>query len=363
MGDALLAVGTAKGLFLLRSRDDRTTWELEGPHFAMHAVAAVAIDTRGGTPRILAGASSRHWGPNVSISDDLGATWEEPDEGAIAFPPDTDTALANVWQLAPGPVNEPDVVYAGTEPSALWRSEDGGRSFTLVRGLWDHPHRPQWHPGGGGQCLHTVIPHPSDGQRVLVAMSTGGVYLTADGGTSWNPFNKGITAGFLPEEQPEFGQCVHKVAMHPDRPDRLFLQHHGGVYRSDDDARSWTRIDAGLPADFGFPVVVHPTRPDTAYVVPLVADMRRIAPGERLRVWRTDDAGESWAELAAGMPDEPHFGTVLRDALCTDGGDPAGLYLGPRNGEVWASRDDGDSWRQVAAHLPEVLCVRAAVLS
>jgi hypothetical protein len=363
MGDALLAIGTGKGLFLARSRDGRASWEVDGPHFPMHAVAAVAIDTRRDTPRILAGASSRHWGPNVSVSDDFGATWAEPDEGAVVFPKDTDAALANVWQLTPAPADQPEVVYAGAEPSSLWRSEDGGRTFELVRGLWDHPHRPQWHPGGGGQCLHTVLPHPTDPRRILIAMSTGGVYLTDDGGQTWVPANRGVAADFLPEPDAEFGQCVHKVAMHPDRPERLFLQHHGGVYRSDDAAGTWTRIDDGLPADFGFPIVVHPHRPDTVYVLPLVADMRRIPPGDRLRAWRSDDAGETWSELAAGMPDEPHFASVLRDAMCTDDGEPAGVYLGTRNGEVWASRDDGDSWSLVAQHLPDVQVVRAAVLS
>jgi photosystem II stability/assembly factor-like uncharacterized protein len=207
-----------------------------------------------------------------------------------------------------------------------------------------------------------VLPHPRDPADVLVAMSTGGVYRTADGGATWNASNTGVEARFLPDPHPEFGQCVHKVARHPGKPDQLFLQNHGGVYRSDDGGTHWTSIADGLPADFGFAVAVHPHRPDTAYVVPLVADVRRIPPGERLRVWRTDDAGRRWSELADGLPDEPHYGTVLRDALCTDDADPDGVYVGTRTGEVWASADDGDRWSLVAAHLPVVLCVRAAAV-
>ena len=363
MSGALLAVGTSKGLFLGRSRDGRSTWELTGPHFPMHAVSAVAVDTRRATPRLLAGASSAHWGPAVSYSDDLGITWHESEQGGISFPEDTGAALASVWQLQPGTPEEPDVVWAGAEPSSLWRSEDGGATYELVRALWDHPHRSSWQPGAGGQCLHTVLPHPSDPGDVLVAMSTGGVYRSTDGGASWTPSNTGIGADFLPGPQPEFGQCVHKVARHPDRPDQLFLQNHGGVYRSDDGAATWTPIGDGLPAVFGFPVAVHPHRPGTAYVAPLVADAHRMPPGDRLRIWRTSDAGETWTELSEGFPDEPHYATVLRDAMCTDTGDPAGVYVGTRSGEVWASRDDGDSWEAVASHLPDVLCVRAVLLA
>jgi photosystem II stability/assembly factor-like uncharacterized protein len=362
MSQVLLTIGTSKGLFLARSTDDRISWQVSGPQFAMHAVAAIGIDTRRATPRLLAGASSAHWGPAVSHSDDLGATWVEPEEASIAFPEDAGASLAQVWQLRPAPSDQPDVVYAGAEPSSLWRSTDGGVSFDLVRALWDHPHRPDWHPGAGGQCLHTVIPHPRDPDSLMVAMSTGGVYRTTDGGASWNASNRGIKAQFMPDPEPEFGQCVHKVAMHPANPDRYFLQHHGGVYRSDDAGTTWTRIDAALPADFGFPVVVHPHRPDTAYVVPLVADLHRMPPGDLLRVWRTDDAGETWTELSEGLPAAPSYATVLRDALCTDDADPAGVYVGTRSGEVYASRDDGDSWSMVAAHLPDVLCVRAAVV-
>ena len=328
----------------------------------MTGVYAVAIDTRRSTPRLLAGATSNHFGPGVAFSDDLGVTWHEPEVAPIACPEETGAALGNVWQLAPGPASLPDRVYAGVEPSALFVSDDGGRSFELVRGLWDHPHREAWHPGAGGMAIHTVLPHPTEPDQVLVAMSTGGVYRTSDGGHSWVASNTGIQVGFLPDPFPEFGQCVHKVARNPDRPEQFFAQNHHGVYRSDDGGVTWSSIADGLPSDFGFPVVTHPHRPGVAYLFPLTADRLRYPPEYRARVYRTEDAGASWTGLHAGLPDAPFYPSVLRDALCVDDADPAGVYFGTRSGEVFASADEGDSWSQVAAHLPDVLCVRAATI-
>jgi photosystem II stability/assembly factor-like uncharacterized protein len=362
MPDALLAIGTRKGLFLARSRDGRATWELEGPYFPMDAVYAAAIDSRRAKPRLLAAATSGHWGPTVYRSDDLGSTWQETEGGALRFPAETGAALEHVWQLLPAGTDQPDVVWAGTEPSALFRSDDGGETFALVEGLWNHPHRPTWTPGGGGLCLHTVVPHPADPARITVAMSTGGVYRTSDGGATWEPANRGVAAPFLPDPEPEYGQCVHKIASHPQRPEQFFLQNHGGVYRSDDDARTWTSIGEGLPATFGFPVIVHPHQPGVAYVFPLVADASRMPPEARARVFRTPDAGATWEALDDGLPAEHAYFAVLRDAMCADLGQPAGIYFGTRNGEVYASSDEGDSWAAVATHLPDVYCVRAAVL-
>jgi hypothetical protein len=358
----LLAIGTRKGLWLARS-DDRQGWHLDGPHFPMQEVPSCAIDLRREPARLLVGTKSWHWGPGVLHSDDLGATWSEPEAGAVRFPDDADAAVANIWQLYPDTAERPGVVWAGSEPSALWRSEDGGETFTLVRGLWDHPHRPTWEPGFGGQAVHTVLPHPGDDQRVLVAMSTGGVYVTNDGGESWRPSNSGIKAYFLPDPWPEYGQCVHKVARDRIDPERLFAQNHHGVYRSDDGGESWTAIADGLPSDFGFPVVTHPARPETAWVVPLMADGERFPPDAELQVWRTADGGGSWERTSAGLPDG-FYASVLRDAFCSDGvADAPGLYLGARNGSVYASADGGESWVEVAHNLPDVLCVRAAQLS
>jgi photosystem II stability/assembly factor-like uncharacterized protein len=256
------------------------------------------------------------------------------------------------------------VVWAGTQPGALFRSEDGGESFTLVRSLWEHPQRPLWDAGFGGQAVHTVVTHPADPARVTVAVSTGGVYRSQDGGESWAPSNAGVQATFLPEEQryPEFGQCVHKVAQDAVDPERLYLQNHGGVYRSDDGGARWQGIADGLPAEFGFAVAAHKSRGDVAYVFPVAADSFRMPPDFRCRVYRTEDAGGSWTALSHGLPEDPSYGVVLRDALCTDDADPGGVYFGNRNGEVYASADQGDTWEQVAGHLPDVLCVRAAVV-
>ncbi|MGY1745102.1 WD40/YVTN/BNR-like repeat-containing protein [Blastococcus sp. SYSU D00695] len=356
----LLAIGTRKGLWLARSSDDRRSWTLDGPHLLAQEVAAVSIDARGPVPRVLAGIQYGHWGPTVMRSDDLGRTWQETEAGAIRFPEDTGAALARVWQLRPDSADRPGVVWAGCEPHSLWRSEDGGCTFSLVRGLWEHPHRPTWEPGGGGGAVHTVLPDPAS-DRVLVAMSTGGVYLSEDGGGSWTPRNKGITASFLPGELPEYGQCVHKVAVDAGDPDRLYAQNHFGVFATDDAGVSWRSIAGGLPADFGFPVAASPRTPGTAWVVPLVADMERLPPGGRLRVHRTRDGGDSWTELGEGLPDAS-WAAVMRDALCVDEGDPTGVYVGTRDGCVYASADEGDSFRLVAAHLPDVLVVRAVRL-
>lgn len=358
----LLAIGTRKGLWLATSTDGRASWELSGPHHPLTEVYAVGIDTRREVPRLMSGVLNMHFGPTVATSDDLGASWDEPDHAPIAFPEDTGATLERVWQFVPASSDEPDVVYAGVEPSALFRSTDGGRTYELVRGLWEHPHRKDWFPGGGGLALHTVIPDPRDRQRITVAMSTGGVYRTTDGGSSWSPANRGIHATFLPDEEPEYGQCVHKVAAHPRNPDRMFLQNHHGVYRSDDGADNWQSIAEGLPADFGFPMIVHPHRPEVIYNFPLVADMRRFPPDGLCRVYRSEDAGQSWTPLSKGLPEGQYWSAVMRDAMCTDNADAAGIYFGTRCGEVYSSRDEGDSWQRIAAHLPDVLCVRAAVV-
>lgn len=357
----LLAIGTRKGLWLSTSTNNGVTWETTGPHQPMSGVAAIMIDTRRAVPRLLIDATNEHFGPCVLASDDLGRTWSDPDQPPIKFPADTDTALRRVWQLVPGPEDQPDVVYAGTEPSALFRSEDGGLTYEMVRPLWDHPHRTKWSAGFGGQAIHTVLPHPIESDKITVAMSTGGVYQTADAGKSWAPTNKGVSAYFLPDNYPEFGQCVHKVARHASQPNRMFLQNHHGVYRSDDGGHSWQSIADGLPTDFGFAMAVHPHKPDVIYNFPITADGKRFPPDGQCRVYRSEDAGGSWTALSDGLPDD-FWSIVLRDAMSTDGADAAGIYFGSRSGEVYASKDGGDHWQRVVEHLPDVLCVRAAVV-
>jgi len=364
MVDVLVLVGTAKGLFALRSGDRRERFELTGPSFAGEEVYATCIDLRGAGPRLLCGSVSNHWGPVLRRSDDLGTSWTEAQTAALAFPAGSGAALARVWQLTPGPVDQPEVVYAGVEPAALFRSDDGGGSFSVVDGLWDHPHRPEWQPGGGGLCLHTVLVHPDDPDRLLVAISAAGVYLTDDGGKSWRASNAGIVVGFAPDAPVlEFGQCVHKVARDAGDPERLYVQHHGGIYRSDDGGGSWGPMASIAGMDFGFPVVAHPTRTGTAYLLPLESDEYRCTPDGRCIVWRTTDAGASWEPLTSGLPQDGAHLTVLRDAFTNDGQDPAGLYFGTRSGEVYGSCDDGESWRLIASHLPPVLSVRAAAVA
>lgn len=358
----LLMIGTNKGLFLARSDDNRQTWDLSEVQYPMTAVYAVAIDRRSRTPRLLASVTSSHFGPSIATSDDLGRTWREPDHAPVAFPADTGASLERVWSIAPGPEHEPDLVYVGAQPSALFRSEDRGATYTMVRELWDHPHRTEWGAGFGGQAVHTVLPDPADPAAVLVAMSTGGVYRTLDGGTTWAPSNTGIKAYFLPDPWPEFGQCVHKVARDAAMSSRLYAQNHHGVYRSDDGGETWQSIADGLPTDFGFSIVAHPHRGDVIYTFPITADAMRFPPDARCRVFRSADAGKVWQGLSDGLPESPYYGAVLRDALCVDDSPTAGVYFGTRTGEVYASRDEGDSWRQVASHLPDVLCIRAATV-
>jgi photosystem II stability/assembly factor-like uncharacterized protein len=359
MASTTLMIGTRKGLWIATS-EDREHWSLDGPDEPVNEVHSVAIDTRGEQPRLLMGSRSWHWGTQVLHSDDLGGSWKRGGDPAIRFPEDTGASLEAVWSLAPSPA-EPGVVWAGTEPSALWRSTDGGESFDLVRGLWDHPHRPTWAPGGGGQAIHTLLPHPTDPQRVAVAMSTGGVYRSDDGGVSWEPANQGIKVEFAPEDvqYPPYGQCVHKAVRDAGDPDRLYAQNHGGVYRSDDGGDSWVSIAEGLSSDFGFPIVTHPRRPGTVFVFPLGGADSRFPVGAQARVYRSRDAGDSWEALGEGLPDG-FYTAVMRDAMCVDGGDPLGVYLGSRDGTVFASADEGETWQVVAEHLPDVLCVRAA---
>lgn len=361
MTQVLLAVGTKKGLFLGWSVD-RLTWDWEGPHQSMATVAACAIDSRRSPARLLVGGRNEHFGPAVFTSDDFGATWVENAHGSPAFPSDVGSDVEQIWQLAPGPSSRPGEVWAGVEPSALFRSSDGGETFTFVRSLWDHPHRPNWHPGAGGQCLHTVLPHPTDAERVLVAMSTGGVYVTDDAGESWRASNRGVAAPFLPDPEPEFGQCVHKVVRDTEDPDVLLLQNHGGVYRSDDGGASWGSVEAGLPANFGFGMTRTPGGDGAFYAFPLSADMSRFPVDGRAGVYRSVDGGRGWVDASTGLPDAGFHTIVLRDAMTADDADPAGVYFGTRSGEVWGTTDGGGSWNQLVSHLPDVLCVRAAVV-
>lgn len=358
-GDELLLVGTIKGAFILRSNAQRTRWEVGGPYFHGNAIYALAYDTRAGRQRIWASAQS-YWGTNLRSSDDFGRSWTNPQESPIRFPLDTAVSLKNIWQITPGREDEPDTLYCGVEPAALFESRDAGETWSLNRALFDHPHRARWLPSNGGLALHTIVPDPADRQRMYVAISTGGVYRTCDGGQSWTAQNRGVRVTFMPNKYPDFGQCVHKIVMHPARPERLFLQNHWGVYRSDDGAESWTDIAGGLPSDFGFAMIVLPRKPECVCIAPVESDEFRCSCDGHLRIYRTRNAGSSWEALSRGLPQRAAYETVLRDAMTTDTCDPTGIYFGTRSGQLFSSRDDGKSWERIAEGLPSILCVRSA---
>jgi serine/threonine protein kinase len=362
-GDVLLLLGTTKGAFLAKSKSDRKHWDLAGPYFHGQAVYSLAYDSRSGRHRLWASTGSPLWGTFLRSSDDFGKTWTNPLEGNIKFPPESGLSLKNIWKIALGPPEAPDKLYCGVEPAALFESQDAGESWSLLRGLFDHPHRPRWLPGQGGLCLHTILLHPTVAGRMHVGISAAGVYRTDDGGRTWQARNRGIRVTFMPERFPEFGQCVHKIVRHPDRPDRLFLQNHWGLYRSDDGADSWIDIAHGLPSDFGFAMATHPHDPDCVFTVPMESDEFRCTPEGRLRVYRTRSAGESWEPLTRGLPQRRAYETVLRDGMVTDSLDPVGIYFGTRSGKLYASKDAGKSWKELFDGLPQIVCVASAVVA
>ena len=359
-GDFLLLIGTTKGAFILRSNAQRTRWELGGPYFHGHAVYALAYDARG-RRRIWASTSS-FWGTLLRSSDDFGKSWTNPQQAPVRFPTDTGLSLKNIWQITLGPQDEPEVLYCGVEPAALFETRDAGETWSLVRGLFDHPHRPRWMPGNGGLALHSIVLDPTNKQRMYIAISSGGVYRTEDAGATWTAQNRGIRALFMPDKYPEFGQCVHKITLHPAHPERLFLQNHWGIYRSDNCAENWTDISNGVPSDFGFPIVMHPHNPDCAYVVPVESEEFRCACDGRLRVYRTRNAGTSWEPLMRGLPQKQAYETVLRDAMTVDSCDPTGIYFGTRSGQLYGSRDEGKSWNKIHDGLPAIVCLRSAII-
>ena len=362
-GDVLLLVGTMKGAFILRANQRRRKWDTGGPYFPGSAVYGIAYDDRAGRHRIWAGPQSMHWGGLLRSSDDFGRSWTNPQEANVKFPEKSGAALKQIWQIIPGRVSEPASLYCGVEPAALFVSRDRGETWSLDEALWNHPQRSRWQPGGGGLCLHTVLLDPVDSRRIRIAVSTGGMYVTEDGGASWRPSNKGVRAEFLPEKYPEFGQCVHKVAQSQHQPDRMFLQNHWGLYRSDDRGESWTDIANGVPSDFGFALAIHPQDPDCAWIVPLESDGFRCTPEGKLRVYRTRDAGKRWEAMTKGLPQKGAYETVLRDAMVVDSLDPAGVYFGTRSGKLFGSADSGKSWSLLLDGLPPIVAVKSATIS
>ncbi|HEV2118361.1 MAG TPA: protein kinase [Terriglobales bacterium] len=360
-GDVLLMVGTIKGAFLLRSNRERRRWDVAGPYFHGQAIYTFAYDDRSGRHRLWA-ATHNYWGTYLRSSDDFGKVWTNPAEANLKFPAETGAVLNNIWQICLGRPEEPDVMYCGVEPAALFESRDAGETWSLVRGLFDHPHRPRWVPGNGGLTLHTIALVPSSKDRMYVGISAGGVYRTDDGGQNWRALNRGIRVVYQPDKYPEFGQCVHKFVMHPGKPERLFLQNHWGLYRSEDGAESWQDVANGVPSDFGFAMVMHPHNPDCVYILPVESDEFRCAPEGRVRVYRTRNAGATWEPLMRGLPQKGAYETVLRDAMTADTLDPHGLYFGTRSGQLYGSTDEGKTWKKLLEGLPAVVCVKSAVI-
>ena len=350
-----LLVGTRKGLFVLDG-EPGSAFDVTARAFPGQAVEYATRDRR--TGRYLASVTSWFYGPKIWVTDDPAGEWQQSD--GLALPEGEDAALERIWVIVPG--EQDGLVYAGGDPGVLFESRDGGLSWELNRGLWDHPTRPTWTPGNGGLCLHTIVPWPGDPSKLLVAISAVGVWLSDDGGSSWRHSNTGIVPEYLPEEAQDnpIQHCVHDVRRSLATPERLFMQFHGGVYRSDDAGATWIDVGDQLPSDFGFPIVVDPTDPDSAFVIPLIGAEDRTTPGGSVQVWETRDAGSSWRPRGDGLPATDAYLTILREAFdSAGGGDSLQLYFGATSGDVFGSSDAGTSWSPVAAHLPPVYSVRA----
>lgn len=351
----LLAVGTAKGLFRFRS-PDRRQWTPLGPTLAGNPIYTTAYHQPSGT--LFAAVNSEFYGPAIRRSSDLGETWDAGGVG-LSYGPEDDERVTRVWSILPV---SSERVYAGVEASGLFRSDDAGSTWAELSSLRQHPTHATWGPGFGGKCLHTIVADPFQPNRLYIACSTGGCYRSDDAGRSWRPANHNVRADFMPADQqyPESGQCVHKIAATPAREGRLWMQNHGGVYRSDNGGDTWIAVGSPLPDDFGFGIVAHPKDADVAFVIPLVSSgaMPRWPVGNALAVYRTEDGGTTWTPLAQGLPDAVYAG-VLRDAFTRDAERPLGLYLGTTSGELYASADEGQHWQEVARHLPRILSVAA----
>ncbi|HUY42144.1 MAG TPA: hypothetical protein VMU98_00085 [Acidimicrobiales bacterium] len=371
MSGVRVLVGTRKGAFILTADAKRQKWEVAGPHFGgweMYHLKGSPVDPN----RIYASQSSSWFGQLIQRSDDGGVTWTPVgNEFAYDGIPGTHQwydgtphpwEFARVWHLEPS-LSDPDTVLAGVEDAALFRSNDAGQSWHELSGLREQGSGPSWQPGAGGMCLHTIIVSPSDPQRIVVAISAAGAFRSDDGGVSWKPINKGLHSEGIPDGDAEVGHCVHHVAMHPSRPDVLFMQKHWDVMRSNDAGENWFEISGNLPSDFGFVMDVHAHEPETLYVLPIKSDSEHFPPDGRLRVYRSRSGGNEWEPLTKGLPQENCYVNVLRDAMAVDNLDECGVYFGTTGGQVYASADAGDTWAPIVRDLPPVLSVEVQNLA
>ncbi|WP_414664688.1 WD40/YVTN/BNR-like repeat-containing protein [Horticoccus sp. 23ND18S-11] len=350
----VLLIGTVKGVFLYESDERRTDWRLSGPHLGGWEVFSVCADERNG--RILAGTGHFMHGPTIRTSRDAGATWE-PVQRDPAFATGATAELKHIWQIVPGHASQPGTWYAGVDDAALFVSRDDAQTWSELTGLTSHPTRPRWMPGFGGLCLHSILVDPTNAQRLWVGISAVGVFRSDDAGEHWKLCNEGLP-NVAPEfvKDPDMGRCVHKMVLDPERPGVLYIQYHGGVFKSEDAAESWTRISTGLPHEFGFPMAI--TARGDLFIVPLLSDENRVVPDGALKVWRSRDRGRTWRAMTAGLPQREHFVGVLRDAMTADRLSPAGVYLGTTGGELFYSKDDGDTWEKLPASFPRITCLR-----
>lgn len=338
-------IGTSKGVFFVREDG------IEGPLLPGWSVNHALRDPRDGT--IYVAANSWTYGGTVQRSRDDGRTWERSEQ--VALPEESGLTTKATWHVEPGHPTQPGRVWLGGDPGVLFRSDDGGDTWQPVRGILEHSTRDRWMPGAGGLTCHSIQVSADDPEVVHVGISAAGAFRSEDGGETWTPENANVAADFMPDPYPEVGQCVHKLLLHPARPERLWQQNHCGVYRSDDAGTSWERLDGnGLPSGFGFPIALDPRDPDVAYVIPEEGAENRVTAGGRLGVYRTDDAGASWRLLEGGLPDRAWTG-VLREGMSSDA--DGGVYFGTQGGSVWTSRDAGESWSEWARNLPPILSV------
>jgi len=358
-GTVVLSVGTKRGLFVLTSRD-RRSWKAEGPYLVGQRVYHAALDLRNGA-RLFAAANGDFFGCSLRYSDDFGRTWQEPEAG-IGFAEGSGLSLKNIWIVEPGRTSEPETVYCGVDPAALFISRDRGNTWTMNQGLENHPTRRRWEPGAGGLCLNSIVTHPTNPRRMWVAISAVGVMRTDDGGQTWRFCNKGTRADFLPDKYPEFGQCVHRMLGHPTNPDVLYQQNHCSTYVTANAGEAWTEIRNNLPSDFGFPLAMDPHDPDTLFAIVETQEARTNITNQ-FTVYRSENAGRRWERLTKGLPkgQTVRLG-VLRHGMSTDARDPCGVYVGTNTGQLFASRNRGDSWRLIADFLPSIYSVTAAVL-